>query len=71
MKQIEETKKIRAMKLDDLEKEVKKAEREYALTNLKVKAGKQSDFSAVSKLRKNVARMKTIIIEKQSGVSNG
>jgi len=71
MKNAEDIKKYRAMKEADLLAEINKAEREQTLASLKVKAGKEADLSCVSKKRKNIARMKTILTEKQIGVNNG
>jgi len=71
MKRTEEMKKLRVMKVSDLEKELVKRENEFSLAILKVKAGKLDKHSEASVLRTNVARIKTIINEKKLGEENG
>lgn len=66
MKTIEENKKLREMKDAELQKELEEMTRKSALLSLSVKAGKAKDFSAVSKIKKTVARINTIIREKQA-----
>lgn len=71
MKNTETVKRFRAMKETELVKEMKNLQKDYILTSLKVKAGKQDNFSAVTKLKKDIARVKTLLTEKRFGESNG
>lgn len=71
MKNTESLKKYRAMKIDDLKKELKAVQKEHALCSLKVGAGKEDNFSQISKLSKNIARINTLLLEKEYGVSDG
>jgi ribosomal protein L29 len=71
MKNTETVKKFRAMKEADLLKEIKSLQKDYTLASLKVKAGKQDNFSAVDKLKKDIARARTLLTEKHYGELNG
>jgi len=71
MKNTESLKKYRAMRIEDLKKELKAVQKEHALCSLKVGAGKEDNFSQISKLSKNIARIKTLLMEKEYGVSDG
>lgn len=66
MKTTEEMKKYREMDLAKLQDEANVLAMKYAETTLKIKAGKESNFSSVSKVRKNIARLNTIISEKSA-----
>ena len=71
MKNSENLKKYRNMKLTDLKSELKAQQKEHALYSLKVGAGKEDNFSKISKLSKNIARINTILLEKEYGAQNG
>ena len=71
MKKVETIKKYQAMNEKDLKAELKSARKEQTLVSLKVGAGKEDNFSQISKLRKNIARIKTLIAEKENGASDG
>jgi ribosomal protein L29 len=71
MKNTETVKKLRAMKEPELIKEMRSLQKDYTLASLKVKAGKQDNFSAVDKLKKDIARVKTLLVEKHYGETNG
>ena len=64
MKQTEELKKYRGMDYAALEKELFELEKKLTGTTLKVKAGKHDDYSLIPKLKKNIARVNSIIFEK-------
>ncbi len=70
MKVKEQMKKYREMKDSDLAAELKNIKKELTLASLKVKVGKQSDISQVKKIKKNIARINSIVTEKAYGVSN-
>lgn len=70
MKVKEQMKKYREMKDSDLAVELKNIKKELTLASLKVKVGKQSDISQVKKIKKNIARINSIVTEKAYGVSN-
>ena len=67
MKVKEQMKKYRGMKDSELTSELKDMEKELALANLKVKVGKLEDISSVNKMKKNIARVKTIASERMYG----
>ena len=71
MKNTESLKKYRAMSEKDLVSELKNVKKEQTLATLKVGAGKEDNFSQIEKLRKNIARIKTLLAEKEYGVSDG
>ena len=71
MKNIENLKKYRAMSEKDLKSELKSIKKDQLLASLKVGAGKEDNFSQIQKLRKNIARIKTLLAEKENGVLNG
>ncbi len=66
MKKVEDIKKYREMKVDQLQALVLDLEKEMMHDTLKIKAGKMNNFSVVSKVRKNIARIKTIINEQEA-----
>lgn len=70
MKILENIKKFRAMTTANLEKELKSVQKEYTMLSLKVKVGKEKNVSASNKLKKDIARIKTILFEKEYGVEN-
>ncbi len=63
MKSTEEIKKYREMKVDQLQALVLDMEKEMMHDTLKIKAGKMNNFSQIQKIRKNIARINTIISE--------
>ncbi|OQA02986.1 MAG: 50S ribosomal protein L29 [bacterium ADurb.Bin400] len=67
MKTTEEIKKIRSMSQDELVKELKSAQKKLSLESLKVQAGKSGNYSVISNTRKTVARIQTILNEKEVG----
>jgi len=70
MKYAETLKKYRNMKKDELEKELASVKNQQTLTSLQVGAGKEDNFSQINKLRKNIARINTILMEKDYGAEN-
>lgn len=64
MKSTEEIKKYREMKADQLQALILDMEKESMHDTLKIKAGKMNNFSVTSKVRKNIARINTILSEK-------
>jgi ribosomal protein L29 len=64
MKNIEELKSLRSLDMPKLEKELNDSKRKLLEENLKVKVGKLDNYSLISKSRKRVARISTIINEK-------
>lgn len=71
MKVIEEMKKFRTMKESELISELKNKQNHLALISLKVKVGKHDNVSEINKLKKEVARVNTIITEKRYGATDG
>lgn len=71
MKNTENLKKYQAMNSKDLLSELKHVKKEQTLISLKVGAGKENNFSQISKLRKNIARINTLLSSSENGVSNG
>lgn len=70
MKLKEQIKKYKELNDADLLKELKNAKKELALLSLKAKVGKLADISSVKKMKKNVARINTIMSEKFYGAEN-
>jgi len=66
MKSKEEISKYRGMKLSELEAELQKLEAQASKSSLAIYAGKETDFSSVGKIKKNIARVKTILSQKES-----
>lgn len=64
MKTTEDIKKYRAMTKEQLEKELTVLEHSAMTNKLRVAAGKLDNFSLVCKAKKNIARVETIINEK-------
>jgi ribosomal protein L29 len=64
MKITEEIKNLRSLDIEKLEKELYETEKKLLEENLKVKAGKLDNYSLISKSKKKVARISTIINEK-------
>lgn len=64
MKKVEEIKKYREMKVDQLQALVLDMQKVSMHDTLKIKAGKMNNFSVTSKVRKNIARINTILTEK-------
>ncbi|MFA4996451.1 MAG: 50S ribosomal protein L29 [Patescibacteria group bacterium] len=70
MKIQEQLKKFRAMNDSELASELKKIKKELALASLKVKVGKLDDISQVNKIKKNIARINSVTVEKLYGAEN-
>jgi ribosomal protein L29 len=70
MKIKEQVKKFRDMKEPDLAAELKNVKKELALASLKVKVGKLDDISKIKKMKKNIARINSILSEKIYGAQN-
>jgi len=70
MKRLETLKKYRDMTETEMIAEVKSAKNVYTKAALSVQAGKEDNHSSVSKQRKDIARLSTIISEKRYGVNN-
>ena len=70
MKSLENLKKYKEMKLSELNSEMVKKITELTHASLKVQAGKEDNNSVVKKLRKDIARIKTVSRKKQLGESN-
>lgn len=70
MKIKEQMKKYRDMKDKELISQLKTMKKELTLLSLKVRVGKLSDNSQVKKAKRNIARVNSIILEKQYGVEN-
>ena len=70
MKQLELLKKYRAMKDKELVAELIGLKNNCVKTSLKVGAGKEKNYSLVSKLKKDIARIQTVILEKKYGANN-
>jgi large subunit ribosomal protein L29 len=67
MKSLDE---LRSLSLAELSLELKKIEHELFETHIKIEAGQESDTSKQRKLRKQLARIKTVQKEKNSTQSN-
>ena len=59
------------MSVNDLISELKSVRKDQLMVSLKVGAGKEDNFSQIAKLRKNIARIKTLLAEKENGALNG
>lgn len=64
MKYSEDLKNLKSMTVEKLNTELEEAEKRLLSDSLKVQAGKLDNYSLVSKNRKRVARISTIINEK-------
>ena len=83
MKNTEELKTMKNLSVEDILKEIAKKRKEQSLLTLNVSAGKLSNVAEISKNRKAIARLQTILNEKKyasfeemiqkedNGVSNG
>lgn len=60
MKQSETIKNYRAMDLKAIEKETAELDKKLAEVRLKVHANKESNFTEIGKIRRNIARLSTI-----------
>lgn len=60
MKAKEILKKYRAMKTDELEKELSKQNKDFAVLKLEVSAKKNKNYSQVLKHKKDISRLLTI-----------
>lgn len=65
MKTNELMKKINAYKLPELQKEISAAKKDLALKYLDVRAGKSDNYTLVSAKKREIARMLTVLNEKQ------
>lgn len=64
MKKVEDIKKYREMKVEQLEASLLDLKKGIISDSLKIKAGKANNFAIIEKSRKSIARIKTIISEK-------
>lgn len=69
MKKTEEIKKLRSLKVAELEKELRETGKKASLEKLSVAAGKSQDYSVIYKHRKTIARINTLLAQK-SGETN-
>jgi len=65
MKTVEDIKKYREMKVEQLQALILDLKKEQMHNTLKIKAGKMNNCSVSLKVRKNIARIKTILSEKE------
>lgn len=70
MKIKEQMKKYREMKDSELAMELKNMRKELALISLKVKVGKLTNISEVKKVKRNIARINSVVLEKLYGAEN-
>ena len=70
MKRVEALKKLRGMEDKELVRELVDTKNNFIKTSLKVKAGKEKNYSQVSKLKKEIARIQSVIMEKKYGELN-
>lgn len=66
MKLKEELKQFRTSKPEDLKKDLVLEKQKIASTLLSIKAGKSEKYSEAKRMRKNIARIETIIKETES-----
>jgi large subunit ribosomal protein L29 len=64
-----EVKDIRKLKIEDIDAKISESEKELVDLNMQKAAGEIKDVSLISKTRKTIARLNTILGE-QKGVSN-
>lgn len=64
MKNQEQIKSYREQNAEKLGAELLDLQKKLANASLKVSAGKLDDYSSISKIKKNIARVKSIINEK-------
>ena len=67
MKVNELVKELRALSTEDLEAKIKESKKELFDLRLKQSTGSLEQPSKIHELRKNIARMKTILAEKDNG----
>ena len=56
---------IRAMKIDELTQKIADTRKEFMLLRFQVVSGQLTDTSKISKMKKDIARLETILREKQ------
>ena len=61
MKRVETLKKYQAMKTAELNKELIIAEKNCAILRLSVSSGKEKQYSKIKSVKKDIARIKTIL----------
>lgn len=61
MKRVEAVKKFRSMKKIELNKELVTAEKKYNILRLSVSSGKEKQYSKIKLMKKDIARIKTIL----------
>lgn len=66
MKKTEEIKKYQEMSLDNLKSTLKDLKKELVSNSLKVQAEKLTNYSVVSKTKKSIARINTLISAKSA-----
>ncbi|MBR4693771.1 MAG: 50S ribosomal protein L29 [Bacilli bacterium] len=67
MKVNELVKELRALSNEDLETKIKESKKELFDLRLKQSTGSLEQPSKIHELRKNIARMKTILAERENG----
>ena len=67
MKVNEKLKELRALSTEDLEAKIKESKKELFDLRLKQSTGSLEQPSKIHELRKNIARMKTILAERENG----
>jgi large subunit ribosomal protein L29 len=67
MKVNELVKELRALSNEDLEAKIKESKKELFDLRLKQSTGSLEQPSKIHELRKNIARMKTILAERENG----
>ncbi len=67
MKVNELVKELRALSTEDLEAKIKESKKELFDLRLKQSTGSLEQPSKIHELRKNIARMKTILAERENG----
>jgi large subunit ribosomal protein L29 len=65
------TKDIRELKVEDLREQIKKTEAELTDLHVELAAHELKDVSKISKTRKSIARLKTILNEKEGETGVG
>lgn len=66
MKSKEYISKYQGMKNSELEAELLKLENQASKSSMAIYAGKETDFSSIGKIKKNIARINTILSQKES-----
>jgi ribosomal protein L29 len=66
MKKVEEIKKYQEMSLENLKSTLKDLKKELVSNSLKVQAEKLTNYSVISKTKKSIARINTLISAKSA-----